>query len=155
MDVPVPDLRHPQLRALYAYWDARRGQRAMPARSDIDPLDIPRHLSTLVLADVLYDPLRFRLRVVGTELERRAGRTMTGDVLHEGERPGLYRPYRTCALERRPSHDYARYDFGDGSPPGEFERLLLPLSSDGATVDRILGQVAQSRLVDKDALGPI
>jgi hypothetical protein len=32
---------NPVLRALWSYWNERRGRRAMPSRKDIDPVDIP------------------------------------------------------------------------------------------------------------------
>jgi hypothetical protein len=139
-------LRHPKLRALYDYWDTCRAGRQMPARGDIDPLDIPRHLATLILADIEPDPLRVRFRVVGTELESRVGRTVTGDVLDADSDAAFFQPYATCALEARPVHEYARFDFGSDRPTGEFERLLLPLSADGRTVDQVLGEVIYSNL---------
>jgi len=144
--VKTPNLHHPRLQELFAYWDARRRGRPMPRRRDIDPLDIPRHLATLVLADVEHAPLRFRFRVVGSELERIVGRSVTGDVLDDETPQSFFTPYRTCALEARPTHEYARFDFGESRQAGEFERLLLPLSSDGHTVDQVLGEVVYSRL---------
>lgn len=138
-------LRSPLLQHLHAYWDDQRGDRMMPARIDIDPTDLPRLLSRLILADVLDDPLRFRFRVVGTDLERRLGRRMTGETVG-ADTPAFYRPYCTCCVEARPTHEYARYDFGPDEKPGEFERLLLPLSDDGDRVSQILGGVVYTDL---------
>jgi hypothetical protein len=53
--------------------------------------------------------------------------------------------YRRCALTGKPSYEYARMDLGDGFTES-FERLLLPFSSDGLAVDRIVGAVVMDRL---------
>lgn len=56
--------------------------------------------------------------------------------------------YRRCALTGRPSYEYARIDLGDGDRE-TFERLLLPFSSDGISVDRIVGAV----VIERDSVG--
>ena len=49
-DATITDAR---LRALYEYWMEKRGDRAMPARADIDPTEIPDLLPIVGLADVI------------------------------------------------------------------------------------------------------
>lgn len=72
-----PDLLadfHPSLRKLYEYWNAKRGGRAIPARGDIDPIDLKPLLPLLILIDVVPDPRRYVYRLVGThEVEMRGG----------------------------------------------------------------------------------
>lgn len=145
LDGTFAKLRTPQTRELAAYWLAQRGERRMPRRADIDPVDLPAHLPNLVLAEVLHDPLRFRLRVVGTALEEQMGYRLTGEIV-DAERGAFYKAYARCAEQVRPARDYAKYDFGDGAPPGEFERLLLPLSEDDREVSMILAEVVYKNL---------
>src|ERR1700730_15140635 len=75
------DIQDPLLKRLSAYWESCRGSRAMPGRADIDPVDMQFILGNLYLVDVLREPLRFRMRLHGTELVRRAGHDLTGKVL--------------------------------------------------------------------------
>ena len=45
---------HPRILALYQYWNSKRGNRLMPSRADIDPLDFPTYLPGIVMVDVYY-----------------------------------------------------------------------------------------------------
>lgn len=130
------------LRALFAYWDARRGDRPMPARSDLDPLDIPGLLRNLILLDVSHDPLRFRVRLYGTEVTDLRGRDLTGRYLYEGEPTAIGDQTRPWNLEtvktRRPHYVSGPFnDISDGRS-GTFYRLGLPLSEDGMRVDMLV-----------------
>src|SRR5215510_5770444 len=45
---------HPDTIAMYEYWREKRGARSMPARSDIDPIDMPPRLLPFInLVDVV------------------------------------------------------------------------------------------------------
>src|SRR3546814_16760855 len=58
---------------LYRYWLACRQGRRFPARADLDPLQMRGALGNLPLIEVHRDPLRFRLRLVGTNQTARLG----------------------------------------------------------------------------------
>jgi len=130
----------PRLRRLYSYWLERTGSRRFPARRDIDPLDIPYILPHLMLVDVLRHPLRFSVRVHGTERARRAGYDLTGKPLD-----GIPNPeYRSYAIERckglvetkEPTLvHYARELDGRYY---RYEALWLPLSEDGKRVSQLI-----------------
>jgi hypothetical protein len=62
---------------LFSYWLAKKGDRRCPSRGDIDPLDFAYVLGHVILFDVIRDPLRFRVRVHGTEMVRRARYDLT------------------------------------------------------------------------------
>src|SRR6185312_534525 len=63
---------------IHAYWLAKRGQRRMPSRWDIDPAEIPRLLRNLMLIDVSHDPIRFRYRLIGSNVVDATGEDRTG-----------------------------------------------------------------------------
>lgn len=134
----------PRLRALHDYWRGKLRGRRMPARPDIDPVEIPRLLSNLMLVSVSGEPPRFDFRLVGTEIVARYGAELTGrdlDAIDLGTELGSVRSqYEETARESTPT--YCRHEFETKS--GKFlryERLLLPLSGDGAHVDMLLGGV--------------
>jgi hypothetical protein len=72
----VSDVR---VRGAFAYWNQARGGRPMPARSDIDPLDLRFCLGWICLIDVEYTPCpRFRFRLDGSKLAELTGFDLTG-----------------------------------------------------------------------------
>jgi len=125
----------------YEYWRRTGAGKAMPARADIDPLDIPQLLANVFLMDVVRGPpQRFRFRLVGTRIAELEGE-MTSKFLDEFV-PGaagtaMARHYEDTvegrlSVRRETLHwrkrEYINYDV-----------LLLPLSSDGRTVDMLMG----------------
>lgn len=137
-----------RLLTLYAYWSAKRGQRAMPSRADIDPGDFRTLLPHILLVDVVGGGTEFRYRLVGTEIEHNIGRTVTGRLFGE-VLSGDYLAY-IQALHRRVIAEaapiYAENNInerhGAFTAITDFKRtyrLMLPLSRDGTAVDMLLG----------------
>jgi hypothetical protein len=81
-----PDLSDfaPDIAAFYAYWDGKRRGRNMPARANIDPLEMVPFLPGIVLIDVVADARRFVYRLVGTREVAMRGRDPTGKSVAEG-----------------------------------------------------------------------
>ncbi|MEQ9334639.1 PAS domain-containing protein [Thalassobaculum sp.] len=134
-------LASPRLRELRDYWLSLAAGRVMPAREDLDPLDIPRLLPNLMLVDVFHDPQRFRLRLVGTRLTELAKRDSTGRwmdaSLYGDNTERVLLDLRACADTGAPvaSLDTAPYLENDWI---RAEALLLPLGRQDGTVDMIL-----------------
>ncbi len=75
-------LDHATLGALFRYWEEKRGARRMPARRDIDPIEMDRRLlSHLMLCELSERGSRIRFRLVGTSLVKRLGFDPTGQLL--------------------------------------------------------------------------
>jgi hypothetical protein len=133
----------PLLASLLAYWREKCAGRAMPARADIDPTDraLRPHLGYIVLTDVLRPPVRFRFRLIGSELTRLVGRDSTGRYMDELYAPEDYTnateayswvvrhraPLRILGDLRHANRDWLK-----------MESLDLPISNDQAEVDMIL-----------------
>lgn len=134
--------QHDVLRRLLAYWLGKRGPRRAPARADIDPLEIASLLPHVMLIDVEHAPLRFRYRLVGTEVVRNLGADMTGRYLDEFVRLGQDAPmaagFARVAAWGAPICEMWEYGRADGRHV-RYERLALPLSHDGRTVDMLFG----------------
>jgi hypothetical protein len=83
-DVPELLAADPILGALYRYWNRRRGQRRMPDRRDIDPLELgPALLPHLGLMDIVEGARRVRYRLLGTAIVERFGLDPTGKFMDE------------------------------------------------------------------------
>ncbi len=75
-------MKHQSTRAIFEYWNKKRGTRPAPARSDIDPVEIRHALSdTFMLAADFTDQLRFRL--AGTRVCALFDREIKGEAFAE------------------------------------------------------------------------
>ena len=138
---PIAEARSPLIRQLYDYWHGKCCGRSMPARADIDPLDIPVLLPYLILVDVLPPDGRLKVRLMGTWIVNMFGHDYTGRFLDEvdlGEaRDEILREYAEAAALARPvCSDHWYRSLGDQLY--DIERLILPLSTDGTTVSMLL-----------------
>ena len=136
----LPDaIKHPRLRQLYDYWDGKRGDRPMPARADLDPIDIRFAIGDVILVDVLDEESpRFRIRLHGTNLAERTNFDLTGKMLDEMPAPEfrelVTRTFRRVVHTREPLHALAERLL-DGRVH-RYETIIMPLSSDGERIDR-------------------
>jgi hypothetical protein len=133
-----------RLRELNRYWDEKRGSRAMPARADLDPVDVPELLPYILLVDTADTLEEFRYRLIGTEAcvgfdrDRTGGRF--GDLPRSEHFDEVYGGYWRSFQERTPQYYHGPLSFtGDGRI--RFSRLTLPLSRDGSHVDMILAGI--------------
>jgi hypothetical protein len=121
---------------LYRYWLAKREDRIMPARGDLEPGDIPLLLPYLTIVDKVHERPRYRL--VGSAVAQQLGRDMTGQFV------GSY----VAAPSANALRAVSERVFATAHPVfavGEFKtklgavhtmsQLLLPLSDDGAEVN--------------------
>jgi hypothetical protein len=134
--------KHEILKQIFAYWRQKKGSRIAPSRNDIDPAEIVKLLPYIALADVVRDPLRFRCRLVGTQIVAAYGQELTGVFLDEvdlnAHQHEIIDEYRRVVERCEPvcaSREYTRHD----GRHIRYERLALPLSSDGETVDMVFG----------------
>jgi hypothetical protein len=74
---------NPRFRHLLAYWQAKRGDRALPLRRDIDPLELREHLGSLNIIECLPGLADFRYRLIGTNIAAAYGRDSTGKTVRE------------------------------------------------------------------------
>lgn len=128
--------------ALLEYWQARKGDRALPGRPDLDPVDIGPLLPHIILIDVERAPERFRVRLVGTHVVDTLGRDNTGRYYDEVYRPEAYATFvegiRRVIAGRAPLSGYGQVYFAAGREYLTYESLTLPLAADGRTVDMLL-----------------
>ncbi|MBK8161184.1 MAG: PAS domain-containing protein [Rhodospirillaceae bacterium] len=130
------------LRQLLAYWRLKKGARMAPTRADIDPAEIKELLPYLGLVDIQRAPFRFQYRLAGTEITRGYGQEVTGQFLDgmdlNNHQSQITQEYERVAESGAPACSTWEYQRKDGRHL-RYERLALPLSSDGKVVDKLIG----------------
>jgi hypothetical protein len=133
---------HPALVKALTYWNLRRGDRAMPSRSDLTPQGMRAFLPHVALIDVLDMPGAepdYFIRLAGTAIEQvigpRSGKTLATDTP-----PGLALRWRTqydmMLRSRKPLRSVARIGYHNKTWL-EGEHLSAPLSDDGEKINAI------------------
>ena len=130
----------PRLLCLLDYWLGKRVGDALPGRADIDPLEMTFILGNLLMVDVEREPLRFRYRLVGSNLSQRLHLDLTGRTVDEHPDPTFRRlaidTYTDIARTGEPRA--ARRDQLMDGRLRHYQVLLLPLAADGRTVDKVM-----------------
>jgi hypothetical protein len=138
----VGALRDPHMQALHSYWLAKRGDRSMPARKDIDPSEIKPLLPYVMMID-MEAPYRYRMRLVGTGIVDFIGRDFTGRIAGSEMPPDAARMMHaildTVAEFRSPIFRAGKAYWWKEKAYRDFEACFLPLSNDDKTVNIILG----------------
>jgi hypothetical protein len=133
--------RDPTLRALCEYWDSLRAGRPMPGRTDIDPAKIPRLLPHIMMYTVVPGG-GYAIRLVGESIVSFVGVNATGQAAGSTMPPRaaeiLHNILDMVVAERKPTYRLGKAHWRPDKSYREFEACLLPLSSDGETVDIIL-----------------
>lgn len=127
--------------ALLNYWTGKCGSRRMPGRRDIDPIEMRKLLPNILLVDIEADTGRLKFRLVGTRITEMYGGDYTGQYLDEtwfGRlREQIVEAYIAVARSGDPNHSLVRFTNCDGLE-FDMERVILPLSSDGVHVDKLI-----------------
>jgi hypothetical protein len=139
-EIPFKDADQ-RLHAVLAYWSGKRGAQPMPSRRQIDPLELgPAILPHLMLVDVEPGP-RFRYRLFGTAVSEAFGTDPTGQYI-DAVMVGTYKAfllglYSDLLTMKKPVYSTSIYGTQLRTKMWT-QRLMLPLSSDGDTVDMVL-----------------
>jgi hypothetical protein len=130
----------PRVGSLFSYWRKRCSDSRVPARRDIDPLDLGFILGNLLLIDVLEAPRRFRVRLHGANAARRAGYDLTGKIYDELPASQFHdralKSFATVVDGCRPFHVFRDQILDQHKY--RYETLILPLAKDGMRVDMML-----------------
>lgn len=126
----------------------------MPGRTSIDPAAFPPLLRGIYLIEVTRQPeepnVGFRFRLAGTEHFEINQMELTGLTIEEAfTSPHLElarAAYTEVVTTRQPMLTLGARSAVIGRSHVLFDRLLLPLASDGTTVDMLLGYLRRQRL---------
>jgi hypothetical protein len=139
-----------KIRQAYAYWRSVHPPDVLPGRQHIDPLRLGRLLPLVWLIDVQREPFRLRYRLVGTEIVTLLGREVTGLWLDEAH-PDLdsHASYlgraQAVVNDHIPNWRYGRPNLWQHDTYTTVQNLIMPLASDGRTVDMLFNVSVASR----------
>jgi hypothetical protein len=146
-------IRTPALRSLFDYWNKKRGEQRFILRSQLEPSEIAPLLPLLFILEVQQKPRRYLIQLMGTEIVTRFGGDYTGRYMDELDL-GAIKKQVLAGYDHVVDHVEPHLEFAEFTQRGrgriQVERLALPMSTDGLTVDLILGSVIH---VPLDALG--
>jgi hypothetical protein len=129
------------LKPAYDYWRSKRGDRAIPRRSDIEPTEIPRLLPNIQITELVAGSKRIRYRLAGSAIVEAYGSELKGKYFDEvfmGERLRFAEEnYRVMCERKRPVLVVNRYHSARNVGL-VCHRLIMPLSDDGETVNQCL-----------------
>jgi hypothetical protein len=123
--------QHGDLQRLHAYWLERCTGVPLPARDNIDPIDLGWMLDRISLFECHEEPLRFRCRVAGTWYSLRFDFEANGSWLHDwpdsAMRDSALSLYRLIHADGRPRR-LIRHFTVDGVT-SMYEGAALPLAA--------------------------
>jgi hypothetical protein len=137
-------IRTPALRSLFDYWNKKRGEQRFMLRSQLEPGEITPLLPLVFILEVQREPRRYLIRLMGTEIATRFGGDYTGRYMDELDL-GTIKKQVLAGYDHVVDHVEPHLEFAEFTQRGrgrmQVERLALPMSTDGLTVDLILGSV--------------
>lgn len=136
----LPDEAAASLRALYDLWEARRGGRLVPARQDIDVLELRQWLGWLTIMDMIDDGADFVYRIFGTSQAAQIGFDLTGR--RASTVPQVTQSFlghlRESAAVARPIYGVRVIEVSARGYAYRWQRLILPLTRQGAAIDSFM-----------------
>jgi hypothetical protein len=131
----VPDTLEPDLNRVRAYWDGlKRGGNDIPFWDDVKFSLRARLAREAVLMEVFENPQRFRFDIVGEDVVRRYGKTITGMFSDEIDARVPLDEFTTqcrATVEGRVPTYYRKVPSGKPEQNGGYSRLILPLWGNG------------------------
>jgi len=144
-----PPQLHPELQEFLDYWVAKHGpQGQLPGRAQIDPSEIPALLTGIALYDVerVNTALgyRFKYRLLGTRHSVVNHADFSGRYVEDVHYPDEAVPIIgafSLVVERKLPHYWHRERVSRRDPANRipYERIIVPLASDGVNVNMLFG----------------
>jgi hypothetical protein len=128
--------------ALYQLWRSKCAARRYPARRDFEVLELAPWIGDLELVEIVREPrLRYRFRLVGTNITAIDGRDVTGRFADEIFSPDIghiTREYDTVLRTGEPCLVEGVLKPNLRGLTMVYRKLVLPLAADGETIDMLM-----------------
>lgn len=136
-NVTISQLKHSKQKQFFEYWISKKGDKLMPARSQLKPEEMVAVLPHIILFDYLKDEEDFQVRLIGTESSRRLGENKGKKLSQMKEYSSALERCIWCVKNRKPYYVEGRLDSKEKLDL-DFASLVMPLSEDGENVDMIV-----------------
>ena len=150
MDDPT-EIRDARLLGLLGYWQGKLQGRMIPARRDIDPIEMKPWLGNLMLVEFPSDPMQYRVRLDGVNIQQFYGNSREGKgvevMTSEEERRIVLPQYILVLKQKQPAYYETAFVTSEGIPTSQ-RKLLLPLSDDGEQVNMVLAGIYFDRVTN-------
>lgn len=132
-DFSKGDLSSPEQIAFLEYWQLIKGEKSMPSRVDFDPMKIPASLPHIVMEDVHHDPLRFKIRLIGSKCNIPA--SYLGKYIDEMPKMNqAIKMLRNCTEMKKPCLYFNTMTL-NSAIERHYSLLVLPFSQNGSDVN--------------------
>jgi len=141
--------KNPRIAEFLRLWQSKLRGDSLPARSDFTMEDLRTFLGRIGILDVVDAGADFRFRLYGSSVASAYKGEMTGKSVSDFRpnfRAAIVPGYRRCYETRQPHYDLLEID--DPVMLYKWERIVVPLASDGRTVDMLM--VYSSDLIYQD-----
>lgn len=140
---PAREQWHPAVLRFYEHWESIHPPCGLPGRRHFDPAAVPELLPWVWMLDVYREPLRFRYRLVGTEVVDCHRKELTGLWLDEAhphlrDDPVFFERYRRVVVTGKPSWRRGQPRMNMDHEYRIVENVVLPLADDGKTIDVVI-----------------
>jgi len=140
LHAPPPD-SDPKIQEAYAYWRRICPSQRLPGRQHIEPTDIPQLLGYTRLLDIIGQPPRFKVRLIGTKFAERLGYDITDrfldEVFEDFEGSGFHQRLVHTIENRKPIWSRGPIRWFCQESFRTVERIHFPLARDGTTIGMI------------------
>jgi len=137
----LENIQHARLNDLVEYWKSIKKNQFFPYRRDFNPVDIPKCLPHIVLVDVIDGNPKYQIRLAGSAVNPVYRTPITGkyieDFTFEGDRQEILAQYDHAVKHQVPTYLMGKMTTIDGNQVS-YERVILPMTSDGKIVDKLL-----------------
>lgn len=149
--ISADSIRAPSLRNLLGYWRTKNAHLGrLPARADLQPDEMLPFLPFVALITVQNQQPRFQFRLVGTGIVGAFGRETTSRAVDEtlfGDNAMEVEQFFSIPVQNLgPAYATGKYTVTPTGRSLPFETLLVPLSSDGRSIDMLLGGLVGERI---------
>ncbi len=131
------------LRNFLKYWEDKRAAGRLPGKDDMDPLELRTLLNRIMLFEVLDDGKDFKIRICGQEVREILTVPVKGELLSDLEKRGIVvadmDAFQFIISSREPLCEVNRSMAAVGRPHVNFQSVVVPLTTDGASVDFLMG----------------
>lgn len=137
----LQDIKYKPLKELAKYWQKIKKDQPVPFRKQFNPVDVPQCLRYIVLVDVKATQPRYYVRLAGSSVNPVYHKSITGqfieNIIGKEDLESVLHQYDHTVTHWEPTYMTSTVN-ATNSTNMKYERVILPMTSDGSKVDKLL-----------------